>query len=206
MQQVVVVNQRAPTEYEGEITGCGMFSCEVELRETYRSKWNRQFQEASDNLGQNAYNAGYALGQALARGDRVRKAKKEKAAKYTQCLYSAGYQQMAVTIQTFPVNPPKKAWNSFSAKNFGDVRKGMTKQQTAYLLQSQAFVEDETWFGTEQHYCTTGETRDMFYVLRFRDGLLIDKDVYSVGFSDVQATGHCSYFAKRGGYEPYIGR
>lgn len=91
MRDVVVVKQRQPTEYEGKITGCGMFSCTVELRETYRSKWSRQIQQTSDNLGQSYYEAGYAIGQALARSSLANKAEKEKEAKYTSCLRSAGY-------------------------------------------------------------------------------------------------------------------
>ena len=91
MKQVVVINQRRPTEYEGEITSCGMFSCTVELRETYRSRWNRKIQETGDSLGQSAYNAGYAIGQAMARSSLRKKAEKQKEEKYQECLRSAGY-------------------------------------------------------------------------------------------------------------------
>ena len=91
MRQVVVINQRRPTEYEGEITGCGMFSCTVELRETYRSRWNRQFRQTSDNLGQSLENLGYMIGSASARAKLRRNAENQKEAKYKECLRTAGY-------------------------------------------------------------------------------------------------------------------
>ena len=91
MRQVVVINQRRPTEYEGEITGCGMFSCTVQLRETYRSRWNRQFRQTSDNLGQSLENLGYMIGSASARAKLRRNAENQKEAKYKECLRSAGY-------------------------------------------------------------------------------------------------------------------
>jgi hypothetical protein len=89
LRQVVVINQRRPTEYEGEITGCGMFSCTVELRETYRSRWNRQFQQTSDNLGQSVEELGYAIGQAAARSSLRKKAEKQKEAKFQECARAA---------------------------------------------------------------------------------------------------------------------
>ena len=92
MRQVVVINQRRPTEYEGEITGCGMFSCTVQLRETYRSRWNRQFRQTSDNLGQSLENLGYMIGSASAGAELRRNAENQKEAKYEECLRSAGYQ------------------------------------------------------------------------------------------------------------------
>ena len=91
MRQVVVINQRRPTEYEGEITGCGMFSCTVQLRETYRSRWNRQFRQTSDNLGQSLENLGYLIGSASARAKLRRNAENQKEAKYKECLRTAGY-------------------------------------------------------------------------------------------------------------------
>ena len=91
MRQVLVINQRKPTEYKGEVTSCGMFSCTVRLRETYRSSWNRQIQQTSDNLGQRFYDLGVAIRQAAARADLSRKAEKQKQAKYQECLNAAGY-------------------------------------------------------------------------------------------------------------------
>ena len=89
LRQVVVINQRRPTEYEGEITGCGMFSCTVELRENYRSRRNRQLQQTSDNLGQSVEELGYAIGRAAARSSLRKKAEKLKEAKFQECARAA---------------------------------------------------------------------------------------------------------------------
>ena len=56
---------------------------------TNRSRWNRQFQQTSDNLGQSVEELGYAIGQAAARSSLRKKAEKQKEAKFQECARAA---------------------------------------------------------------------------------------------------------------------
>ena len=102
--------------------------------------------------------------------------------------------------RSYSLETPDTKWRNFKAENFGDVANGMSVAQAAYILGSPPFLSEETWFGVETHYCVTGQDSDIYYVLRFKDGQLFGKDVYSVAVTDVGATGHCSFFIKRGSY------
>lgn len=95
MNQVVVMAPTSPTEYEGEITSCGITSCTVELRETRRSAMSRQFRETTNSMSQDYYQAGYAIGAAIRRSNERAKLEAAVEKANNECLASAGYEQLS---------------------------------------------------------------------------------------------------------------
>lgn len=208
MQQVVVIQPTVATEYEGEITSCGFSTCKVALRETNWSRLNREMQKTGDTLSQNAYNAGYAIGQAISRSVQQAEANKAKKQKYGECLQAAGYQQVSLVVQNYPLEPRDPKWANFYAGGYGEIRLGMSASDVSRIMRSPPFSQEQTWYGSEHQYCLTGQTSDVYFVVRFENGKVIQKSTYQVSFDDLVAsgtvaTGHCSYFFKQGNYKPY---
>lgn len=96
VNQVVEIKPARPTEYEGEITSCGISTCNVVLRETRRSALNRQITDTSNNLSKGAYEAGYAIGAAIRANKKRRQEEEAREVATNECLLMAGYEKQPV--------------------------------------------------------------------------------------------------------------
>ena len=202
LSSTVIIAPPSVTEYEGEITSCSITRCTVRLRETRSSRLNRQIQETSRDLGDSAFQAGYAIGAAIAQSSAKRKAQDAQKAAFDECIGAAGYKLVRVPINGGASN--KKASGQTFFRHVPNLKTGMTRQQVTNLLGVNPVSSGSTSYGIEEHYCVTGKSRDVFLAVRFIDNSFVAKHIYSVGIDDVKGqTGHCSKFVKLGSYTPF---
>ena len=99
MNQVVTITPSNPTEYEGEITSCSMTSCNVVLRETRRSAMSRQITDTTNKMAEGYYQAGYAIGAAMAEASRRKREEEARQIATDECLLVAGYEKELVRFE-----------------------------------------------------------------------------------------------------------
>ena len=99
MNQVVTITPSNPTEYEGEITSCDMTSCNVVLRETRRSAMSRQITDTTNKMAEGYYQAGYAIGAAMAESRRRKREEEARQIATDECLLVAGYEKELVRFE-----------------------------------------------------------------------------------------------------------
>ncbi len=199
LRQTVVI--QSPTEYEGEITSCSFSSCTVELKETRSSSFNRQMAQSNAQMADAAYNAGAAIGAAIAQAAQNARAEREKEVRYAECLAEAGYSRLKIPLLS--TEPDDQSWSYFSINNVTGLNLGMDSYQVRRTLKSPPFRVDVTDYGEEHHYCETGEWADQLLAVRYIDGKVADFLKYEVQFEDVMVMGHCKHFFGKGEYVPY---
>jgi hypothetical protein len=116
IQNVVNVNVTTPREYEGEISNCSYSTCELTLRETRSSRISSSIRETSQQMAQNYYEMGAAIGNAIAEGAERRRAESAFKQALDECYQLAGLEkaQRAVVYidlnkQTCAESAPTKA-------------------------------------------------------------------------------------------------
>lgn len=93
LQSVVKVNVTTPTEYEGEISKCSNSSCQLTLRETSSSRISRSIKETSNQMAEDYEELGKAIGNAIAEGQRRRRAENAYKIALNECHKLAGFEK-----------------------------------------------------------------------------------------------------------------
>ena len=93
LQSVVKVNVTTPTEYEGEISKCSNSSCKLTLRETSSSSISRSIRETSNEMAEDFEELGKAIGNAIAEGQKRRRAENAYKNALNECYKLAGFEK-----------------------------------------------------------------------------------------------------------------